>query len=345
MYNKGIEGALSDNIVDGVKRDTNYKPLSKKLERFYMKKLKLSYYNEVSDDLKQLYLDYYMEVTPEFALKYRNLDEALIEEELQKAIDKALKYRDFFVKNNQRLVFSIARKYKTGIGTEDLYQQGEIGLLQAVEKFDIEQNVKFSTFATVLIKHSIELYLDNMESIVRIPYYLKQKKREYYLFKEVLLQKLKREPSRQELMELMDINEKQLDTLLNVEKFNVLSLNTPITSDGVDELGDFIANDEIAFTEKYEQQLLNQEFRNLIEDSKLFIYQKRVLYSLYGFNNGGIKSYDAAALEFGVDIDRIKKVERESIEILRQDCDLIEFYNRLNCFQANDKAEEKVKKL
>ena len=147
--------------------------LSKKKETIWIKKLKLSYYDEVDDNLKQLYLNYYKEMFSLFKEKYEKASNEEKNKLLKKAISNASQYRDKFIESQMYLVYSFTNTEQTIYNNmDDLYQEGITGLLIALKKFDIKHNVKFSTYANWWIKKYIYEYIENTTNIIKIPKYI-----------------------------------------------------------------------------------------------------------------------------------------------------------------------------
>ena len=143
------ERAFSDNIVrDYFNNETNHDIYTPKQERKIMKRLKLSFYDEVSVDIKKIYLEYYMEVNHYFKDKYLKATDDDKEILLRQAINEAKRMRDDFIAHNFRLVVNVVNSYyhknlSQKVERIDLIQEGNIGLLKAVKQFDIEIDVRF----------------------------------------------------------------------------------------------------------------------------------------------------------------------------------------------------------
>ena len=161
--------SLSNDIITDTINRLDYKPLTKNQETIWLKKLKLAFYYNVDKETQKKYIKYYCEVKPKFKEKYENAKEKEKQHLLQEAIKDANEEKKKFIENNERLIIRAVYKNNDEIPKEELMQEANIGLIRALEKFDIETNYKFSTYAIWWIKQSINRYVANNGKAIRIP--------------------------------------------------------------------------------------------------------------------------------------------------------------------------------
>ena len=245
--------------------------------------------------------------------------EAEIKEEiktLQRDVDKGADAKKRLAEANLRLVVSIAKRYVgRGMLFLDLIQEGNLGLIKAVEKFDYKKGYKFSTYATWWIRQAITRAIADQARTIRIPVHMVETINKLIRVSRQLLQELGREPSPEEIAKEMNMPVERVREILKISQEPV-SLETPIGEEEDSHLGDFIKDDNVpvpadaaAFT------LLKEQLEEVL--GTLTEREQKVLTLRFGLEDGRARTLEEVGKEFNVTRERIRQIEAKALRKLR----------------------------
>ena len=224
--------------------------------------------------------------------------------------------RDHLIKANTRLVVSIAKKYMgQGVPFSDLIQEGNLGLMKAVEKFDYRRGYKFSTYATWWIRQAITRALADQGRTIRVPVHMSDRIRKLHQVSRQLEQTWGRKPSPEELAKEMDLDPPKVRWMLRVSRHPV-SLERPVGEEEDSELGNFI-EDEDAPTppDAAYHHLLQEKLEDVL--STLTPREARILRLRFGLQNGRSYTLEEVGKKFGLTRERIRQIEGQALRKLR----------------------------
>jgi RNA polymerase primary sigma factor len=238
-------------------------------------------------------------------------------EELLHLIDDSWTAVDQLITANSRLVISIAKKYThRGVPFLDLIQEGNIGLMRAVKRFDYKRGYKFSTYATWWIRQAVTRALANQSRTIRLPVHRSDQLFKMFRMQHQLRQQLGRDPGVAETAEAMGVTSEVIQQMSKDAK-NPLSLDMPISFEGDGVLGDFIEDQESPDPDEVTTlSLLGQHLDQILE--MLPPREAKILKLRFGLSNGETHTLQEVGLKIGVSRERIRQIEAQAIRRLRK---------------------------
>ncbi len=280
--------------------------------------------DEIADDSVKLYLH-----------EIGKIPLLSFEEETKLAyqiLEGSQKAKDKMAEANMRLVVSIAKRYSgRGLDFLDLIQEGNTGLLRAVDKFDPDKGFKFSTYATWWIRQAITRAIADQARTIRIPVHMVETINKLLRTQRRLTQQLNREPSLEELAKEMDMEVDKVEYIMKIKQ-DISSLDASIGRDGDDEdsvLGDFISDDDNDSPEDVAStQLLKEQINEVL--GSLSERERKIIQMRFGLGNGKSRTLEEVGQEFDVTRERIRQIEAKALAKLRKHKDSKKLHEYLN---------------
>jgi RNA polymerase primary sigma factor len=235
---------------------------------------------------------------------------------LEKLVSDGQAAREHLGRANTRLVVSIAKRYMgQGLPFPDLIQEGNVGLMRAVDKYDYRRGNRFSTYATWWIRQAITRALAQKTRTIRIPLHMTERIRQMYRTAQGLEQSLGRRPSPEEIATEMDLPADTIRAMMDASQ-HAIALERPVGDDGDSEFGDFIEDqDSPSPVESATQHLLQETIEEVL--SELTPRQSHILRLRFGLGGGEPHTLEEIANKFGLSRERIRQLEKEALRRLR----------------------------
>jgi RNA polymerase primary sigma factor len=236
--------------------------------------------------------------------------------ELERSYAKGCEARQHLIQANLRLVVSIAKKYTSyGLTMMDLVQEGNIGLMRAVEKFDYTKGHKFSTYATWWIRQAITRAIADQSRTIRLPVHMGEAISQVKRTSHKLQQSMQREPTPEEIAEAMGISAGKVRRTLEAS-MHPLSLEMPVGQEGEGRMGDFIEDDRISTpSEAAAAAMLREQIEEVLQ--KLPERERKIIQLRYGLKDGRYRTLEEVGVEFGITRERIRQIEAVALRKLR----------------------------
>lgn len=282
------------------------------------------YFDEVSDDSVRLYLREIGKIPLLSATEELDLAQKVV------AGDKRAK--DKMAEANMRLVVSIAKRYSgRGLDFLDLIQEGNTGLLRAVEKFDPDKGFKFSTYATWWIRQAITRAIADQARTIRIPVHMVETINKLLRTQRRMTQELNREPTIEELAKELEMEPEKVEYVIKIKQ-DIHSLDAGVGRDGDDDsesvLGDFIEDEDATSPEESAAgQLLKEQVAGVL--SALTEREQKIIKMRFGLDDGKNHTLEEVGQEFSVTRERIRQIEAKALAKLRKHKDAKKLYEYL----------------
>ena len=282
------------------------------------------YLDDVSDDSVRLYLREIGKIPLLSSEEEMDLARRIVEGD-KKAKDK-------MAEANMRLVVSIAKRYSgRGLDFLDLIQEGNTGLLRAVEKFDPDKGFKFSTYATWWIRQAITRAIADQARTIRIPVHMVETINKLLRTQRRMTQELNREPTIEELSKELDMEPEKIEYVIKIKQ-DISSLDAGVGRDGEDDdsvLQDFIVDeDTVSPEDSASNQLLKEQVQEIL--SSLSDREQKIVRMRFGLDNGKNHTLEEVGQEFAVTRERIRQIEAKALAKLRKHKDAKKLYEYLD---------------
>ncbi|HEX9015049.1 MAG TPA: RNA polymerase sigma factor RpoD [Chloroflexota bacterium] len=229
---------------------------------------------------------------------------------------EAQRARAMLAEANLRLVVSVAKKYTgRGMSLLDLIQEGNLGLLRAVEKFQFRKGFKFSTYATWWIRQAVSRAIADQSHTIRVPVHMVETIGKLTRLSRQLVQDLGREPTAEEIGRQMELSAERVREIMKIGQ-DPLSLETPVGEEDESHLGDFIEDQAaVVPAEAASRQLLKEQMDDVLQS--ITTRERRVLQLRFGLDDGRPRTLEEVGREFGVTRERIRQIEAKALRKMR----------------------------
>ena len=261
----------------------------------------------------------------EYALKYKNAVSVLEKE----------KYKSALVNHNLRLVVNVAKKYQNmGLPLLDLVQEGNVGLIKAIEKFDPDKGFKLSTYATWWIRQAVSRAVADYGNVIRIPVHINEQMNKIRTFSACYFVEHQKMPSAKVVSDNLNISLNKAEQMLNIltNQMAVISLDEPILSNDGDSdssIIDFVS-DDYNFEEEIDLKSLRFTFEELFKtfsSREAYILKRR-----FGFEDGVVRTLEEIGNELGITRERVRQIERTALRKLRNKAKRVFKDDTDNCY-------------
>jgi len=299
MYRKGVEFRVGEEQKSGI--------IGMSLEKKPVDEM--AGLEAIADDSVRMYLREIGRIP-----LLNNEEEVKLAKRIEKG-DIAAKRK--LAESNLRLVVSIAKKYiGRGLSLLDLIQEGNAGLLRAVDKFDYKKGFKFSTYATWWIRQAITRAIADQARTIRIPVHMIETINKLIRIQRQLVQDLGREPTPEEIAQEMGIEVDKVEHIIKISQETV-SLEAPVGEEEDSKLGDFIEDEKhVSPEESTSQQLLKDKIKEFL--GSLSPREQRILRMRFGLDDGRTHTLEEVGQEFGVTRERIRQIEAKALSKLKK---------------------------
>ena len=308
-----IEEPAADDLIDEEEEELDEEALTKE-----------QYFDDATDDSVRMYL---REIGK---IPLLNSEEEF--ELAQRVLKGEKKAKDKMAEANMRLVVSIAKRYSgRGLDFLDLIQEGNTGLLRAVEKFDPDKGFKFSTYATWWIRQAITRAIADQARTIRIPVHMVETINKLLRTQRRMTQEFNREPTIEELAEELEMTPEKIEYVIKIKQ-DITSLDAGIGRDGDEEdstLSDFVEDeDSITPEESAATQLLKEQVKEVL--SSLSDREQKIIRMRFALDNGKNHTLEEVGQEFAVTRERIPQIEAKALVKLRKHKDAKKLHEYLS---------------
>ena len=308
-----IEEPAADDLIDEEEEELDEEALTKE-----------QYFDDATDDSVRMYL---REIGK---IPLLNSEEEF--ELAQRVLKGEKKAKDKMAEANMRLVVSIAKRYSgRGLDFLDLIQEGNTGLLRAVEKFDPDKGFKFSTYATWWIRQAITRAIADQARTIRIPVHMVETINKLLRTQRRMTQEFNRETTIEELAEELEMTPEKIEYVIKIKQ-DITSLDAGIGRDGDEEdstLSDFVEDeDSITPEESAATQLLKEQVKEVL--SSLSDREQKIIRMRFGLDNGKNHTLEEVGQEFAVTRERIRQIEAKALVKLRKHKDAKKLHEYLS---------------